>query len=219
MKRQYLGDSKDSFKWDYHDYLMSELKYPLLNVILMMTPDDSGSDGKSHPTLFPARNEIIEFCQNLQKYRDIEQIRTLPQNTGSSYIVRLHRDASHVTKNNRNETFSGIDSKQDQIVFLDPDNGLEPKRFFTEKHVRYSELTQILEQLTPESIITVFQHFRRISFTKDFARIQERIELGYATALYWHSLMFVAIAKSEKTIDRIVTANHKYAEINPVVAI
>jgi hypothetical protein len=27
MKLQYLGDSKDSFKWDYHDWLASEMKF------------------------------------------------------------------------------------------------------------------------------------------------------------------------------------------------
>lgn len=30
MKRQYLGDAKDAFKWDYHDYLVSELNCPAL---------------------------------------------------------------------------------------------------------------------------------------------------------------------------------------------
>ena len=50
MKLQYLGDSKDSFKWDYHDFLVAELGYPLLNIALMMTPDDAGNDGQSHPS-------------------------------------------------------------------------------------------------------------------------------------------------------------------------
>ena len=38
MKLQYLGDSKDSFKWDYHDYLATSLKFSTLKVIFMMTP-------------------------------------------------------------------------------------------------------------------------------------------------------------------------------------
>jgi hypothetical protein len=49
MKRQYLGDSKDCFKWDYHDYLMSALGYKILNILLMMTPDDKSNDGKTKP--------------------------------------------------------------------------------------------------------------------------------------------------------------------------
>ncbi len=93
MKLQYLGDSKDSFKWDYHDFLASELNYPVFNVVLMMTPDDGGNDGKSNPSLFPARAEIIEFCQDLRENRSIETIMSLPAKSGASYGVRLHNDS------------------------------------------------------------------------------------------------------------------------------
>ncbi len=86
MKLQYLGDSKDSFKWDYHDFLVSELKYPLLNIALMMTPDDGSNDGKTRPSLFPAREEIISFCQFLRENRSIDSIRNLPLITGASYF-------------------------------------------------------------------------------------------------------------------------------------
>jgi len=40
MKLQYLGDSKDSFKWDYHDFLARGLGYSKFTIALMMTPDD-----------------------------------------------------------------------------------------------------------------------------------------------------------------------------------
>ena len=95
----------------------------------------------------------------------------------SSYEVKLHKGDSYFKKENRGSYFSGIDSNRDQIVFLDPDNGFEPEKSYSEKHVRYSELTKILGQLTNESFITVFQHFRRIPFDKDFKRINERIEM------------------------------------------
>ena len=57
MKRQYLGDSKDCFKWDYHDHLMSAHGCKILTILLMMTPDDKSNDGKTKPDLFPARTE------------------------------------------------------------------------------------------------------------------------------------------------------------------
>ena len=40
MKLQYLGDSKDSFKWDYHHFLMEALGYSQLTIAWMLTPDD-----------------------------------------------------------------------------------------------------------------------------------------------------------------------------------
>jgi hypothetical protein len=142
MKQQYLGDSKDSFKWDYHDYLVSELNYPLFNVVLMMTPDDGGSDGKSNPTLFPARDEIIAFCHNLRERRDIEEIKKIPRKTGSCYKVALHQGGACFSNETRKEYFSGFNSEQKQIVFLDPDNGLEPENSFNKKHIRYSDVTR-----------------------------------------------------------------------------
>ncbi len=38
MKRRYLGDAKDAFKWDYHDHLMRALGYAELEVVLTQLP-------------------------------------------------------------------------------------------------------------------------------------------------------------------------------------
>jgi len=219
MKQQYLGDSKDSFKWDYHDFLVAELKYPLLNIALMMTPDDGGNDGKSHPSLFPARNEIIEFCKYLREHRAINSIKTLPEKTGESYLVELHQNSKHINSRNRTEYFSGISGKGEQVLFLDPDNGFEPEKSINEKHVGYDDISLILGQISDNSVVSVFQHHRRKSFPDDFARIKERLMSGYCTAIYWHSLMFVAISKSESAINQVVAANQKYAATNPVEVI
>lgn len=219
MKLQYLGDSKDSFKWDYHDSLVSELKYPLLNIALMMTPDDDGNDGRTHPSLFPARKEVIDFCQYLKKNRSINSIKILPQKTGALYKVELHKNGKHITNGNRTEYFSDINQANRQLLFLDPDNGFEPENSINEKHVGYGDIMHILEQVSSETVVSIFQHHRRISFPKDFARIRERIKSGYSTAICWHSLMFVAIAKSKETIERVITANKKYAAVNPVKVI
>ena len=73
MKLQYLGDSKDSFEWDYHDYLASELKYPCLNVALMLTANDGGGDGRTKAESFPARTPVLRFCRDLQISRGIAE--------------------------------------------------------------------------------------------------------------------------------------------------
>lgn len=215
MKLQYLGDSKDSFKWDYHDYLVSELNYRLFTVALMMTPDDGSNDGKSRPSLFPARKEIIEFCHDLRESRSIETIKDLPSRTGALYGVSLHKDSTYFDNENRSEYFSGFSKRDHQLVFLDPDNGFEPRKSCSEKHVKYEDIASILAQLSSESTISVFQHHRHVSFPNDYAHIKERLESGYSTAIYWHSLMFVSISRSERAIDRVVSANRKYATINP----
>jgi len=219
MKLQYLGDSKDSFKWDYHDFLVSELNYPLFNIALMMTPDDGGNDGKTPPSLFPARQEVIEFCQYLKENRSINSIKVLPQTTGASYQVKLHKNSMYITNSNRAEYFSGLNGAENQVLFLDPDNGFEPEKSINDKHVSYSDISRILEQVSENTVVSIFQHHRRKSFPDDFARIKQRLKSGCATAIYWHSLMFVAISKSEKTIMQVASVNKKYAATNPVTVI
>lgn len=226
MKLQYLGDSKDSFKWDYHDYLLSEMGYPKFNIALMMTPDDGDNDGNLHPTLFPARSQIIDFCHDIRLKRYIGSIneavaciKDLPEKTSALYDVSFHKGATYFTNENRNGYFSDFKNSVNQLVFLDPDNGFEPEKSLNEKHVRYADITQILEQLSDESVVSVFQHHRRKKFPDDFSRIKERIETGYTTAIYWHSLMFVTISKSEDAINRVIKANEKYSDDKPVTVI
>jgi hypothetical protein len=220
MKLQYLGDSKDSFKWDYHDYLTDALGFELLNILLMMTPGDNKNEGKTKPDWFPARSEIIEFCNQLRAKRDLSIINTLPSKTCASYQLNLHKPESHITKTNRNSYCSDISNHTDQVVFLDPDNGLEPEKKYNEKHVRYSEISSILDQISNNSVVSVFQHFRRIKFTDDFARIKERllavVPSVHVTGVFWYQLMFVVISKSEKTIGQVRQLNSVYAERYPV---
>jgi hypothetical protein len=211
MKLQYLGDAKDSFKWDYHDYLLSELGYPLFNIALMMTPDDGGNDGKLSASTYPARPEIIAFCQKLRTERSIEAIKSLPQQSGASYEVDLHKGATLFSNRSRKNYFSGIQGAERQVFFLDPDNGFEPEKSINEKHVAFEDISSILGQLSERALVTVFQHHRRKRFSDDFESIRQRIPTGYSTAIHWHSLMFVAISRSASVIREVIEANRRYA--------
>ncbi|HMK43660.1 MAG TPA: hypothetical protein VK445_05940 [Dissulfurispiraceae bacterium] len=108
MKLQYLGDSRDSFKWDYHDYLTTKLNYPLFNVALMLTPDDKTNEGATKPHIYKSRPEIIDFCHCLKRSKDIQQIKQLPARTGAAYEISLHKNTTEISNKNRNEYFSGI---------------------------------------------------------------------------------------------------------------
>jgi len=220
MKIQYLGDSKDCFKWDHHDYLTSVLGYKVLNILLMMTPDDNSNDGKTKPDWFPARKEIIEFCKNLSSNRDLHDIKSLHLRTGSKYSVNLHKPKEYVSKKDRHLYFTDLASNENQIVFLDPDNGFEPERSFSEKHVRYSEVFSILGQISSKSIVTVFQHFRYIKFIQDFKRIRQRLNDSripvHTTEIFWNQLMFVLISKSKQIIRRVHSMNKAYSSMYPV---
>ena len=219
MKLQYLGDSKDCFKWDYHDFLVSRLEYSLFNIVLMRTPDDGGNDGNTHPSQFPARMPVIHFCEQLRIDRSFDSIMALPRKTGASYKIELHKKDMYISNSNRSEYFSALKTGNRQLLLLDPDNGFEPEKSITEKHVSYKDISSILDQLPEKTVVSVFQHHRRKSFGDDFARIKERIESGFSTAIYWHSLMFVSISRSEQAIQRVIAWNREYSTTNPVKAL
>ena len=100
------------------------------------------------------------------------------------------------------------------MVLLDPDNGFEPKGPFGNKHIRYSELAVILDQIGDNSLLSVFQHFRRVKFEEDFRRIKGQLgkftAAVHITGIYWHQLMFVLISKSAETIGRVRVMNKTY---------
>jgi hypothetical protein len=215
MKRQYLGDSKDSFKWDYLHFLVEALGYRRLKIAWVMSADDGGSDGKTAPELFPARKEILGLCHHLRAERDAGLLFGLPATTGAHYTVSIHDggDADH--GNEAGSFFAGVEGASEQVLFLDPDNGFEPERSFTHRHVRYADLDRLMSTVPSDAVVVVFQHHRRKKFADDFARIRERLLSGYSSAVYWQALMFVCLSSSPEGIARVREVNREYARQHP----
>lgn len=216
MKLQYLGDSKDAFKWDYLDFLARKMAMDL-HVIPMLTPDDSSGQGSTPHSEFPASGDVGMFCDWLRERKALENIRKLPQYTGGGYEVGLHKPTVKFRNSEREEYFRDIEfsSHQERIVFLDPDVGFQPA-MANEKHVKYSDMQIIWPQLHDESIVVVFQHGRRdgASFCQRYEEIRgglNRFGNFHTTALFWsNKLMFVAIGESYKQIKRVHNTNIKY---------
>jgi hypothetical protein len=103
-------------------------------------------------------------------------------------------------------------------VFADPDNGFEPDGRSDERHIRYAEVAGMLERLSGDSVVSVFQHFRRVRFAEDFARIKGRLAGLRSTAVCWDGrLMFVTVGKSADAMADVAAANAEYARRRPVV--
>ncbi|MDD9811181.1 MAG: hypothetical protein OXU71_05640 [Gammaproteobacteria bacterium] len=218
MKLQYLGDSKDAFKWDYLDFLARKMEMDL-HVIPMLTPDDGSGQGSTPSSLFPASGDVDTFCDMLRECQKLERICKLPQYTGGCYEVQLHKPTVKFCHSEREEYFSTIEfvPNQKQIVFLDPDIGFQPARSTpNEKHVKYSDMEIIWSQIHEESIVVVFQHgrLRFVPFCEHYKEIRDglnRFGIFHSTALFWsNKLMFVAIGKSSGQIKKVHNANIKY---------
>ena len=138
MKLQYLGDSKDSFKWDYHHFLVQALGYSRLKIAWVITPDDDSSEGRTAPGLFPASPEVICLCKKLHTTRNPELLLGLPTATGANYEISFHPSVQHLNGSTPSSFFSGISVENRQVILLDPDKGLEPERSSSDGYVRYA---------------------------------------------------------------------------------
>ena len=212
MKLQYLGDSKDAFKWDYLDFLARRVDVTYLDIIPMKTPDDRSGEGKTPSSRFPSSDSVQKFCHHLKGNRSFDELRKLPRKTGGKYEVRLHKpnhNFKHV-KQYRDAYFSDMPCEQDsgRVLFLDPDIGFQPPKTVNNKHVEFADLATIWPQITDNSIVCVFQHGRRMHYHfedhyKEIKRGLKRIEPFYSTAVYWcNDLMFVVLGKHEGRIER-----------------
>ena len=219
MQTRFLGDAKDSFEWHYHDHLASRLALPRLAIALMMNPDGTNTHGRTRPEEFPADPCVLDFCRDLRRSKDVEAIKTLPGYTGAAYGVSLHRGSELLSNATHKHYFAGLEASCDQLVLLDPDNGFEPEGSCTTQHVRYEDVGQVLDQLSEGSVVSVFQHFRYVTFADDYARIRERLGPCHSTAVHWHGLMFVAVTRSQRTLDRVRAANREYADAVGVVTV
>lgn len=216
VKLQYLGDAKDSFKWDYLHFLAESLAYDKLAIVWMMTADDGSTNGRTAPETFPARKEILDLCHRLRTERRPALLLGLPAITGAGYAVSLHDAGESVRGRGQHSFFGEIEGGSRHVVFLDPDNGFEPERAATDRHVRYSDLDRLVGTLPDDAVVVVFQHHRRRKFVDDFARIRERLLSGFSSAIYWRSLMFVCIASSAETTAKISEIHREYARHRPV---
>ena len=151
MKLQYLGDSKDALKWDFLDYLASEQDFPLLRILWMMTPPENTQEGSTHPTLFPARHPVLDLCHRLRDTRDPGLLAERPVATGARYAVEYTDPTKMFDSESRATYFDTTLGSERQLLFLDPDNGFEPKHC-TEKHGRYSEARA---KQKPSAVLTV----------------------------------------------------------------
>lgn len=224
MKLQYLGDSKDAFKWDYLDFFVDQIKAPCLDVVPMWTLDDASNQGSTSPTLFPATGGVTEFCRHLKGNKFLVELKKLPQYTGKNYAVRMHKPNIEFQDNAifRSQYFSDIHIKNDRrgVLFLDPDIGFEAPKTVSKKHIKYSDIATIWQNTGDETIVVVFQHARQKhcpfqDHYQEILRGLRNIQPLYSTAIYWsNKLMFVLLGKSFDQIGKARDINEAYRKKN-----
>ncbi|TRZ91795.1 MAG: hypothetical protein D4R88_01365 [Methanosarcinales archaeon] len=163
MKDQYFGDVKDYTKYAILRCFIDEPKI----IHWMQTTDNNRKDGRKLKYLENRANAHldVELWEYLRQKVCHEKIRNVQAIEGKLGLVLKYEKRPIDVGEKRDAIFDELCNKvsQDNIVFLDPDNGyqvpsVEEGRTNSKKYVYKKEIDKLLDR---HAIVILFQHFRR----------------------------------------------------------
>ena len=221
MKLQYLGDSRDSFKWHYHDYLTIGVNASHLDIIPMLVPNDKSGYGRTHATEYRSTPEIQEFCEYLREKPFLHSIVKLPEFTDSNYRVRIHKQYEKYTFRNSEKYFEGIEGGN--LTFIDACTGFEPKHG-KDEHISFADISRLIDVLPKRAVISVYQHKQqRRAFHETYNDIHQNMKRHHRhakiTAIHNPYVMMVQITICTDRLDKVRQINQAYANENDKISI
>lgn len=217
MKNQYFGDINDYRKYGLIRSILRCYEFRLL-VAWMLTPNDEGSDGGftgylCEPDLRDYDRELYDELQrclisqkNIRRVALIEKTNLLP---GARYYSRIVPDSYDDRIKWSQELLS--EARGSDLVFLDPDNGLEVKskplgRKGSSKYLYRHEISGLWEQ---GKSLLIYQHFCREKRHLFIERIRgelEKVTKDCVAAFVTRNVVFFLALQPEhrKYLDYIV---------------
>lgn len=169
MKNQYFGDINDYRKYGLIRYL-TDFGRLTTAVCWMLTPDDGRTDGKftaylqepekwKHfdPPLYDTLSEIV-VTQNRRAVSLAEKMNIIPS---AKFYNAVITDLS-LDRLSYFESFADFSQNCD-LVFFDPDNGIEvkSKKYGTKDSSKYLYWNELEQFFGNNHSILIYQHFRR----------------------------------------------------------
>lgn len=181
MRYQFFLDARDYVKFALLEDLMRQLSLGQLTLVWMLTPDVGNTHGSRRPKFDPRRPALNSFFQRHPK-PNLWDVRELFEARGYRCSSYGDRPDTYFTRTNREAYFSAIDDEllRNALVFLDPDNGVEPRGGPSPLHVRLDELRELWNRMDDQSVLVIYQHKPRVAadvFWPDVAkRTNEALE-------------------------------------------
>jgi len=171
MKKQYLGDIRDLFKYDLIQQIMKEVGFlQKFTYIPMVTENDSSKEGKKRD-FDKAKNEGRPGTKNdklikaLKEYKKIDADKRDFKKIEEYFKLRnirifIYKRDEYFEHGSREEYFKKIleDLPCSSLVFVDPDIGLQIKKS-GEKHLLYEEVKCLYKAMDKDSILMIYQRF------------------------------------------------------------
>jgi hypothetical protein len=219
MKLQFLGDSRDSFKWDllHHVVTSTQPAFRELVFVPMLTPDVPGlGHGSTPATRYPCRPNVLKFVHSLAvKPRSFERVASLGSLPDMpSFMVHIHQPDQQLGFGwQRHFYWQRLleQPRAESLVFIDPDNGFETNSQAGQQHLRYGEAAALLSRLPVTSALVVFQYRPQgQSWDVVFGRIGNSFPDPFQyVAIHHGQLAFVFIGRSA-TFQAVTSAVEAY---------
>ncbi len=227
MKLQYLGDSRDAFKWDFLHWICTRSSpcFDELAFVPMLTPDIPGlNEGHTPHDWFECQDFIRPFLISLKdEPRSLERISMLGaiEPNVAPFRVSVCGNSKYIGIDNQRAEY-WVDFKPEKfenaVVFFDPDNGFETKTQRGEKWIRHSELKYLLTRLPETSVAVIYQHRPRRRWAELFADLKIRLNYVHtAVTAYEGNLAFVVMAGNASSGIRICDVIKSYTKEHNVV--
>jgi hypothetical protein len=220
MKLQFLGDSRDAFKWDLLHYVVTSTcpGFSELTFVPMLTPDVPNlGHGSTPPSRYPCRPAILNFVRSLAVApRTLERVASIGSLPGmASFDDHIHHPNQLVGFGwQRHSYWQPLVQRPraESLVFIDPDNGFETDGQAGQQHLRFGEAATLLSVLPESSSLAVFQYRPQgQSWDKVFKRIAESFPVAFRfVAIHDGQLAFVFIGHPSR-LKAIASAVNGYA--------
>ncbi|MCE5191191.1 MAG: hypothetical protein LLG08_05460 [Actinomycetia bacterium] len=227
MKNQYFADRNDFFKYDLALYLIERIPILLrFTFVPMLTPNDDGGDGNltSYSVLGQRRPDLHAFLMECLVDDSRRQVGSLAEYLATRHAIvdyYLHHENEHFDPRFREGYFGSIPAcaLDSAVILLDPDNGLAvPSMIAAKRHkyLQFDDLSKLASDMSPTSVLLVYQHWPRMSRETAFAAICARIRDNLPTAgeiacLSSGTVGFYALTKHSDMASSVIKAMDRYA--------
>jgi hypothetical protein len=164
MRYRFFLDARDYVKYALLDDLMAQFDLRQLTLIWMLTPDVGNTHGSRRPKFDEERALLNAFFQRSPR-PDLWEVQQYFEQRGYACSSVGDREDAYITRETRAGYFDAIDDELlgDAVVFIDPDNGVEPRSGASTFHVRLEELQIIWDRMNDRSLLVIYQHKPRVA--------------------------------------------------------
>ena len=219
MKKQYLGDVRDLFKYDLVQQILKGISSLRKFTFIPMLTENKPNSGNGNKRNFtsakkkgrPGTNND-KLMEVLKKYkemdpnkRDFTKIKMYFKSEGIVMLLYEDKGREYFKHSPGDEYFKNIPESllHKSLVFVDPDIGLQIKKS-TKKHLLCREVKYLYDRMDKDSILMIYQHFPRARCKYKEYSLEERSnklekELGdLPIYLSDNEIMLFLLTKSDK---------------------